>query len=1247
MPQLRFSEVDPNIGSRFFARGAAMGRFGGAQELTFGQQLGDVALAVPRGIEAAVQDVYGLADAVLLDKLPNYDTRFLGRSRTAVGGVIEGITNFAAGFIPISGAVGKIGALSKLGRFGKATLAGALTDIAVFDAHEERFSNLIQSFPSLRNPVSEFLAASPDDSQATGRLKNALEGLLVGTAVEPLILGVKAIRAQVAARAKGLGPKAIHAAIRDAVPEAEMRSALDAADRTPIDPDNPRFVGKPESIGTVLESTPETPGRILRQLLVDQDVADSIADDIAHQQELGFQEPTAPRKLSNLERLERGLEENSINLEPFQGLPQGHYQFFRAMERLFAPFVAEEVAGYAPEKLATYIQAHTDDVVDIVHGAESRAQVLARASEGATTLTEVAGNVVGWKNTLISMIGEVTRTFDEAISAPEDVFKVRGARAFEDLEFFADLAGPVLGMTSEMGRAFRALGAPMRTMLGELRERGDALFKRTIDEHAASKIASLGGEEAARRALAKIRALAGDGGVRGAANVMGVMRSAWDPQAGMNMLNDVWINGLLSGPRTLTITAMGGVLTSVLRPIEMVVGGVLTGKPEEIRTAIRQGFSLFRQSQEALSAGWAAAKNRRSSLTPANTVVDIRRGGRINEARAIAAAERGGLPTPGPFDPAVLGVDEDSFVGRTLRVIDRVVGTMTAMIGGIDEAVKTMNIRSMGHAELMRRAERIPGLTGEQVIERVESQMEKLIVDGQLYSVDRLKREGFRLAARDGLTGVAAVRRMRDYVAQNFDEELSAVADIGLDRAIDVTQTRTLERGTLGHSLQQIVTQHPFLRLVAAPFIRTPTNLLIFARRRLDLIGPVRYAGGLLTGNMPRLEETKNAFLRDMLSGDPRRKADAVGRVVLGTSVTSAFFGLTAAGKITGKGPDEPNLQRSLRQAGWQPYSLRIGDRWVSYQRLDPWASLIGVAADLYEYSQWADTSDQNAVEVLGSSVTAAVMNQLTEKSYLTGIRNLVGLMTEPERRAQTYFEQLFGSLLVPGAVASAVDVGGDSEMREVRGVLDAVRSRIPGLSARLEPRRNLLGEPIARTKRLGYDELGSLTNIWMPIAYSEVSDSVVDTGLAELHHGFGAPQTSRGGVDLLAFRSKSGQTAFDRWQELHGQVTVRGKTLRQSLSALFQSGDYQRLPREGSPDIESPRVGIVENMIRQYRDVAFDRVLKEYPALRVQYRELGLLKRRRSLGTPTREVDIGFAGISARLPRLVRPTDQRVKETF
>lgn len=108
------------------------------------------------------------------------------------GGIVRGISQFIAGF---AGA-GKLKALQAIkptttsGKVGKGMAQGAIADFTVFDPQEERLSNLVNEYPSLKNPISNYLAADPSDSNAEGRFKNALEGLALGGLTDTAIVGL-------------------------------------------------------------------------------------------------------------------------------------------------------------------------------------------------------------------------------------------------------------------------------------------------------------------------------------------------------------------------------------------------------------------------------------------------------------------------------------------------------------------------------------------------------------------------------------------------------------------------------------------------------------------------------------------------------------------------------------------------------------------------------------------------------------------------------------------------------------------------------------------------------------------------------------------------------------------------------------------------------------------------------------------------------------------------------------------------
>ncbi|WP_392563856.1 hypothetical protein RHO13_11585 [Orbus wheelerorum] len=139
-------------------------------------------------VKQAIKRDFGveLSNPFQLEKAPEPET--------VSGALLHGVSQFLVGFLPTSRALKFIKPLKKMGTLARGMIAGGVADFAVFAPHEERLSNLIQSFDELKNPVTEYLKANPDDSAAEGRLKNALEGLLLGALTEPFAHSLRALK---------------------------------------------------------------------------------------------------------------------------------------------------------------------------------------------------------------------------------------------------------------------------------------------------------------------------------------------------------------------------------------------------------------------------------------------------------------------------------------------------------------------------------------------------------------------------------------------------------------------------------------------------------------------------------------------------------------------------------------------------------------------------------------------------------------------------------------------------------------------------------------------------------------------------------------------------------------------------------------------------------------------------------------------------------------------------------------------
>ena len=75
--------------------------------------------------------------------------------------------------------------------------AGAIADFSVFDGQEARLSDMIEKYPNLSNPITQYLKyEGNDDKEIEGRLKNVYEGLILeGIVGGTLVAFVKSLKA--------------------------------------------------------------------------------------------------------------------------------------------------------------------------------------------------------------------------------------------------------------------------------------------------------------------------------------------------------------------------------------------------------------------------------------------------------------------------------------------------------------------------------------------------------------------------------------------------------------------------------------------------------------------------------------------------------------------------------------------------------------------------------------------------------------------------------------------------------------------------------------------------------------------------------------------------------------------------------------------------------------------------------------------------------------------------------------------
>jgi hypothetical protein len=427
-----------------------------------------------------------------------------------------------------------------------------------------------------------------------------------------------------------------------------------------------------------------------------------------------------------------------------------------------------------------------------------------------------------------------------------------------------------------------------------------------------------------------------------------------------------------------------------------------------------------------------------------------------------------------------------------------------------------------------------------------------------------LNAQAYRQAVSEGLDGEAMTRRMAEIVS-NPPEHIQL-------QAIDAAryQTFTQELGKFGQAVQKIL-----------PFVRTPANVMKFALERT----PAAIA--------------MQSVRADIKAGGARRDL-ALARVALGSSIMAYVGSAASSDYVTGGGPSDSKQRNVLRDTGWQPYSIKIGDKYYSYSRLEPLGSIMGLAADASEIMLHLD--DEAERERLAATIVMSISKNVTSKTFLRGISEAVNAMSDPDRYGERYVQKLAGTV-VPTGVAQINRTFFDSTLRETRSFLDEIKSRVPGLSDSLPPRRNIWGEPVTLSGSAGPDLLS-------PIYSSDKKSAPASEELLRLGLHLSRPMRRQ---SFMGISLELSPEEFDRFQVLAGDEIKDPNTnlsFRETVAGLAEgwhvnAKDYAQ--RSEGPD------GGKAYMIRQYRqmymDLARRQLVQEFPELLMTIEE-GRLER-------------------------------------
>lgn len=1019
----------------------------------------------------------------VLDRRKTESGKFLpttDKAETVTGGMVRGLAQFLAGYRFGGNLLGGAGANMPVVR---STAQGLFSDLAAFDGHEQRLSNLIQSFPALSNPVTEYLSAEQDDSELEGRLKNAVEGLIPNTLFTGMVTALRAIR-------KARGVKAATGARTYAQAADMMADEVAATGRVPVR-------GTGDVFAAIGDSSPDAP--LVKIVKTNLDASEATTRDL-----FSAGDDTAAKAFT------RGAVPPTLPKQP--------------VGKTFVNFAKFDTVDDIKAAIKDLSEANAEAIDDARRGIRTNEQTVAAAS---AKYDEVWTKLMSRRGGELSLNAEEQNAMRQLwVSAAEktlDMARLAEAEpTIENLLSFRKMVSVfdainknAQAVRTETARALQQWNIPVGVggkakvdaMHNILLQHGGADV--TID--LARKFSGLAEEVAANpEKMAKIVKAVDAAGAKT-----------------INAINEVWIGlGLLSGPKTHVRNIISNTSMMLSSIGERAIAARAEGLIDD-KTAIAIG--------EATAQASGIFSNVRKAWTDAA------------ETFRTGIMKTGRSTLDNPPEMMLRQFDYNTPLGKALYGLSYAPGTVFKGLQAADQFFKTLNF------------------------------------EGEMAALAH--REAVRAAQRGDIpkTGIAEF-------AENF---ISKPTNAAIDDAMEAAARRTFtsDPGKVTKYILRGRQQFPLLKFVI-PFVNTPSNVL---------------QTGL---EFSPLAPLAARFRRDIAKGGAA-KALALTRMGIGTSAMLAFVDMSIDGKITGSGPDPGTSEyEALRRTGWRPYTIRIGNKWVSYRGVDPITSVMGMGADIGDYVRYAD-DDLNSAEAIKDMMAIGVFSMadnVLDRSFLKGLADTISAVTDPERYGPSWIDS-FASSFIPRGLTEVRNVA-DTTVRDARTMMDSFKNRIPWLSMTVPEKRDEWGRTISMNSGWGkaYDAMS-------PFYASEAKAEPIDEEL--IRQGFGAGHAQR------AMRLEGVNISFRNRADIHNRyLELRGQTKSQELSpALVRkygnvtmldvlngmvTGDHP-LARKyaGLTDGEGgEKHKLIQKVVRDFGRAARERLVEEFPEIRDQVAE-------------------------------------------
>jgi hypothetical protein len=247
------------------------------------------------------------------------------------------------------------------------------------------------------------------------------------------------------------------------------------------------------------------------------------------------------------------------------------------------------------------------------------------------------------------------------------------------------------------------------------------------------------------------------------------------------------------------------------------------------------------------------------------------------------------------------------------------------------------------------------------------------------------------------------------------------------------------------------------------PFMKTPWNITKEGSTFIPVFPSVmkKYLGpdNILDANgIPKINPDKMGAYYEFTN------EELIARQILGGTAFLAVMGMVQSGNITGKPRDAAEAQ-AWKDAGIPQSSIKVGDTWIAYDRIEPIATVLGLSAEIGRtWQELGDLpqadKDEEWASTIGKGTFHAIKANIMQKSFIEGFNSFFNDVVQAGRTGTVDALATAVTRQYTPALLNQIARAMDPYERQATTTLEKIQQRIPLAREELPIEYGLTGGP-------------------------------------------------------------------------------------------------------------------------------------------------------------------------------------------